>query len=449
MIVIWISISLIVILVMRLIAILIMNYIRNFGSYRAFLVMKTRPLNLFRSLKTLEGTIIINNNIIIIIIITSCVDFVLKQFEDRPYPSTYIKQASEIRLRTLLNTVNNTNNAKAINANDDTYMGCKFLTSSQLFSLQLQDPQLRLQIIAQLLFMVRYLKFSPISLGSSSSSKSKAGKAEIEREEEELRIYLNSLDKRLFDLALATPYGKEFDGLIRKMLQREGNWLTWKALSCPEFEKKEKQIDVSNNNSSVKTPTPITTKEYSVTIAQDDVTATAKTLFTSPDFWEYIESYELADDPEQGIEDQYHPKHNPLFCWRGRRLMADRYLKVFSNMLDGNIGRGLKSIKGINNDGDGDNDGNHLKKDSEKNAIDDKKPDDATNAENIDNGKDDVNVTNECKEDNTSENNIDDIADMDPIDNIDTNNDEANDDIVDVEDGEVEDAHEDKKRKLE
>ena len=343
-------------------------------------------------------------------------------------------------------------------------MGCKFLTSSQLFSLQLQDPQLRLQIIAQLLFMVRYLKFSPISLGSGSS-KSKAGKAEIEREEEELRIYLNSLDKRLFDLALATPYGKEFDGLIRRMLQREGNWLTWKALSCPEFEKKEKQIVSNSNSSSAEASNSITTKEYSVTLAQDDVTATAKTLFTSPDFWEYIESYELADDPEQGIEDQYHPKHNPLFCWRGRRLMADRYLRVFSNMLDGNIGRGLKSIKGINTDGDGDNDNdNHLKKDTD-NADEDKKPDDDTNNENIDehlsgdvvitNNKGDVVVTDDKEDNSSSETNVNDTSNTDNQANDDNANVsvdvsvDVSENKVDVEDGEVDDAHEVKKRKLE
>eukprot|EP01034_Spumella_vulgaris_P001087 gene1087-1443_t len=39
----------------------------------------------------------------------------------------------------------------------DVYMGCKFLTSSQLFSLQLRDPVLRQQISVQLLYFVHYL----------------------------------------------------------------------------------------------------------------------------------------------------------------------------------------------------------------------------------------------------------------------------------------------------
>lgn len=354
----------------------------------------------------------------------NCVDFILKQFEDRPYSSAYIKQASETRLRTLLSTINSsgTNN---VDTNDDIYMGCKFLTSSQLFSLQLQDPQLRLQIITQLLYMVRFVKFTPISLTTSSSginSKSKIGKAELEKEEEEMRIYLNSLETRLFQLLHVTPYGKEFDSLIRRMLQREGNWLTWKTMSCPEFEKREVKIDINNNTNASSESVPAKIKDYKVALLQDDVQATAKNIFTSPDFWEYIDEYEQAEDPEQGIEEQYHPKHNPLYCWRGRRLMSERYLKVFADMLDGNIGRGLKSIKGINTEGDG----------SESKANDTDTVDETnskTDIQESDNNADTSLVQNESKNDDMQ------------IDN--------NDSVLDVEDGEVEDgeAPDGKKRK--
>jgi len=358
----------------------------------------------------------------------NCVDFILKQFEDRPYSSTYIKQASETRLRTLLSTINNSSNNN-VDSNNDIYMGCKFLTSSQLFALQLQDPQLRLQIIAQLLYMVRYLKFSPISLSSSSSSssKSKIGKAEVEKEEEEMRIYLNSLESRLFQLLHVTPYGKEFDSLIRRMLQREGNWLTWKAMSCPEFEKKEAQIDINNNSKSQSESIPIKAKEYSVALRQDDVQATAKNIFTNPDFWEYIAEYEWAEDPEQGIEEQYHPKHNPLYCWRGRRLMSERYLKVFADMLDGNIGRGLKSIKGINTEGDG----------SEIKAKDDK----------IDETNNQANMVDIQENDRSPETSI--VHESKNDDMQLDNDDNTGNSVIDVEDGELEDseAPDGKKRK--
>jgi hypothetical protein len=206
------------------------------------------------------------------------------------------------------------------------------------------------------------------------------------------------------------------------MLQREGNWLTWKTMSCPEFEKREVKIDINNNTNASSESVPAKIKDYKVALLQDDVQATAKNIFTSPDFWEYIDEYEQAEDPEQGIEEQYHPKHNPLYCWRGRRLMSERYLKVFADMLDGNIGRGLKSIKGINTEGDG----------SESKANDTDTVDETnskTDIQESDNNADTSLVQNESKNDDMQ------------IDN--------NDSVLDVEDGEVEDgeAPDGKKRK--
>jgi len=375
----------------------------------------------------------------------------------------------------MLSTVNNTNNISTITGNitdsltsngtshsssnsstssDDTYMGCKFLTSSRLFSLQLQDPHLRLQIIAQLLFMVRYLKFAPISLGSSSS-KSKSNKAEIEKVEEEMRVYLNALEQRLFTLCLATPYGKEFDSLIRRMLQREGNWLTWKANSCPEFEKNEQTIDLDAIVASYKSkanvkkyhqPEP---KEYVLNLAPDDIKAIAKSLFTAPDFDEYIKRYEEAEDPENGIEEEYHPKHDALYCWRARRLMAERHLSVFANMLDGDIGRGLKKIKGID-EGDGDTTGK-MEAANTNDKVDDKVDDDSNNNNNdiadedrTSEKADDINVNEEVDTASMAIESTENVnVNTNDIDTA-TNESKVDDDNIDLED-----AHQDKKRKLE
>ena len=387
----------------------------------------------------------------------------------------------------MLSTVNNTNNISTITGNitgsltsnstshssnnsstssDDTYMGCKFLTSSRLFSLQLQDPHLRLQIIAQLLFMVRYLKFAPISLGGSSS-KSKSNKAEIEKVEEEMRVYLNALEQRLFSLCLATPYGKEFNGLIRRMLQREGNWLTWKANSCPEFEKNEQKIDLAaivasyESKANVKKYVEPEPKTYVVTLAPDDIKAVAKSIFTAPDFDEYIKSYEEADDPENGIEEEYHPKHDALYCWRARRLMAERHLSVFANMLDGNIGRGLKKIRGID-EGDGDTTGkivaantNDKVDDDINNNNNDKADEDRTSEK-----ADDINFNdqvNDQEEVDTTSMTIESTENEVKVDNNDNDTSEnknesfsaTNESKVDDDNVDLEDAHMDKKRKLE
>ena len=40
----------------------------------------------------------------------------------------------------------------------DVYFGCKYLTSSELLSLQIRDPSFRLQLASQLLFYVNFLR---------------------------------------------------------------------------------------------------------------------------------------------------------------------------------------------------------------------------------------------------------------------------------------------------
>ena len=40
----------------------------------------------------------------------------------------------------------------------DVYFGCKYLTSSELLSLQIRDPSFRLQLASQILFYVNFLR---------------------------------------------------------------------------------------------------------------------------------------------------------------------------------------------------------------------------------------------------------------------------------------------------
>ena len=40
----------------------------------------------------------------------------------------------------------------------DQYFGCKYLTSSELLSLQIRDPYFRQQLAAQILFYVNFLR---------------------------------------------------------------------------------------------------------------------------------------------------------------------------------------------------------------------------------------------------------------------------------------------------
>ncbi len=40
-------------------------------------------------------------------------------------------------------------------------------------------------------------------------------------------------------------------------------------------------------------------------------------------------------------QDEFHPKHDTVYCWRARRLMAANKLSVFEDMAEGNIAKVL------------------------------------------------------------------------------------------------------------
>lgn len=65
-----------------------------------------------------------------------------------------------------------------------------------------------------------------------------------------------------------------------------------------------------------------------------------------PTYEAHIEDYQDADDPDAGIEDEYHPKHDMLYCWRARRLLAGEKLYAVEAMADGDLQKGMKVVAG-------------------------------------------------------------------------------------------------------
>ena len=49
-----------------------------------------------------------------------------------------------------------------------------------------------------------------------------------------------------------------------------------------------------------------------------------------PDLEDYLTPYREAADPENCIEDQYNPKHNKMYVWKGQRLLATEHLQLMS-----------------------------------------------------------------------------------------------------------------------
>lgn len=79
---------------------------------------------------------------------------VMKILSQHNYSKTEIRQAGSATHRS---------------QGDDTYayMGCKFLTSSQLFALELRDPNLRQQVVTQVVYYLHHIAQKPTSFWES------------------------------------------------------------------------------------------------------------------------------------------------------------------------------------------------------------------------------------------------------------------------------------------
>lgn len=187
------------------------------------------------------------------------------------------------------------------------------------------------------------------------------------KEKESLPKTLNILEelhvvesRTFYLLELTPPNGHEYCKALRILLDREINWLEWKKdTRCKEFERNCKlklqgSIDtsallrISEVNHAKKRNIPSSanpTISYITSITVKDISLAAKFILRDVVTYEkHIESYLEAEDPDNGIDEEYHPKNDTVYCWRARRLLADHRLSVFSHMSDGDIGSGLKHL---------------------------------------------------------------------------------------------------------
>jgi hypothetical protein len=106
--------------------------------------------------------------------IFQCANTLLSTFEANSSSKTEIKQSKIRREKEIENAINSSSSLNKFDniSNGSTrdprshYMGCKYLTSSQLFALELQDPSIRQQLAIQLLVIdqshMTTFSFSPL-----------------------------------------------------------------------------------------------------------------------------------------------------------------------------------------------------------------------------------------------------------------------------------------------
>ncbi|TPX59750.1 hypothetical protein SpCBS45565_g07665 [Spizellomyces sp. 'palustris'] len=121
----------------------------------------------------------------------------------------------------------------------------KFLTSPNLFDLELRDPYFRRQILAQLSIILQYLSVL------TQDEKDKVAKEFAENKDtilnkavqqaytltSEQEAWVKDARNRAYSVSEATyPYGKLFARNLSTVITHERNWIEWKNRSCQTFE---------------------------------------------------------------------------------------------------------------------------------------------------------------------------------------------------------------------
>lgn len=219
----------------------------------------------------------------------------------------------------------------------------KYLTSSQLLHLQLQDPEIRVHFLSQLFIISAFISKSLADFSLTVSGATPVNKMSCEKAQSSL----HQLEKRAEDLMKMVPPNGElhFRTLQWILSERESSWRHWKSNKCmPSIEtfasnKAGKEDDIAAKrrklmgssalgdkieNKSVKANAA--TYVYKIDLLQDLPKISQGMSEHGNGMNRFFEEYADALDPEAGIEEEYHPKNNKLSSWRALRMLARKHI---------------------------------------------------------------------------------------------------------------------------
>jgi len=199
----------------------------------------------------------------------------------------------------------------------------RYLTSSRLLPIQLQDRHFRVQILTQVVIVCHHL--SDIS-------------ALLKKQVAEWQTRAMSLLKNEKPQQLA---------LLQSVFEKsEHSWRKWrKSKPAPDLDKRQsspltgrkRKRSLGGAQLSSSALTSQKDKEgissLSKKLAMDGAENNAalkdsctKMRQSAPKLQKHLEDYVDALDPDSGIEAEYHPKNNAHFCWRAMRLLSAHHL---------------------------------------------------------------------------------------------------------------------------
>jgi THO complex subunit 1 len=211
----------------------------------------------------------------------------------------------------------------------------KYLTSSRLLHIQLSDPDFRIHVLTQLLISAHHLQSEIPVLGTKLA---------------------DSLSRAKELLRRIRPDGPAHLKLLEYVLESsEKTWRQWKKNKCqPDLDATLSDPVVKNGDSNDKAMNSSRKRHLNGdtsaadTIKNDDeeeeeayqliVMKTELPLISQkmrkvvPTLESHFEDFVEALDPDSGIEAEYHPKNDRVFCWRALRLLSNDHLEVFATL---------------------------------------------------------------------------------------------------------------------
>ncbi|RHY96902.1 hypothetical protein DYB35_004909 [Aphanomyces astaci] len=212
------------------------------------------------------------------------------------------------------------------NSPDLAFFQTKYLTNSRLFRLQLRDPVLRECMLTQVLCI------SPKQFGLTLTQ-------------------VSDLSARVLSLLKKTPSeSKGLTDMLMQVLDRETNWTQWKQDKCKPYERFPTAPDSSpplqHDNDATRADEPPLKKPrvadplLDALVQEDTQSLLSKiqgpTRKTAVPVEEFVQRFEEARDPENGIEREYWPDTDKVMvCWRTMRGCMRTKITFMDKMIQG------------------------------------------------------------------------------------------------------------------
>ena len=222
----------------------------------------------------------------------------------------------------------------------------RYLTDSRLLKTQLKDPIVRLQVLTQIFIVFDYYAHEvPEDDTASKNFKARA---------------LKVRDRVMTAMENSPPNGKHHAMLVKNMSNHEHTfWIPWKKDGCPPIEKvlepppkmtkrepwqrpnleKLREADIQRDAKRKKKPYDHDKLEDLLDAIEADVVRLQKDI---PTLGDHLQRWIDADDPENAIEEEFHPKHDQLYCFQARRLILRERPFWFQHMPTGDLAVAVK-----------------------------------------------------------------------------------------------------------